>query len=1227
MAIGVAIKVGILKGLAKLIVHRIGGGAVLEQVATEITGEATKPRVDQAVTRLVAQYVEGIEKHPEFASLPSNEAEATSRELDLSLQIILRDGFAAQHGYEPKRIVDAVNLERKHGGVPQDLSDLAVSLYRLALNGLVRAVLALLENVKGWKITEAALVQSRFDELVESIHAEASAHAKISQVLGVMQETLEVLLSQQFAEKRSFLEAYLRAIRATQDVMDLSGLELDPKNRARTQRLSVAYISLSLIAEGTRSVASWPNVLSKLEALPTPYLFVRGDAGMGKTTLLRWAAIAASAPRNHGELDAFWKRVLSVYVDREAAVRLSSLTKDLRDFEEEIGIEGPVVSAGRESWRNRIPLLIVLRDCKDSRLPSPNKYPSQLCAAVGDPPPRFIESLLEGGKALVMIDGLDEVPPGNPRTRLDKDIQDLIALYGERGNLFVFTSRPLTQPFVFQDQCHPMTVDIAAMSELDRDLLIRKWHDAAAAQLVSEAERLAVVKKADDLIDALSTRPSVSRVASTPLLCAMLCAQCGILNYTLPAGEWQIIEGLCQALLWRRDKERALPSTETTWDGLEYPQRKELVARLANYMIKERLNSVDDLSANSKLEHFLAWIGIEKGVVQVVAPEVRQRLTERGGILRVARSGALEFVHDTFKEFLAAIVFVNDMEFAFLAEHAPIADCANVCRFTSGVGNPTYSKQLIEAILGASGSEALRRLVAVRMTAAAPTLDPEVRARVKLMEGEMFPPKSAAEAQTLAELGDEVIERLRFDERLKSDERVFCVATLVQIGTEMARQALVQYASIAEAENLIDALAQGVNPLDIPFVRRSLVATSGDASARGRVSQATRRQVADGSLIEWLARQSRATRIEQVDLAETAVTDAGLQKLLARRECSREIRSISLDATSVTDISVKAIANPTGGLRNLSALHIADTAIGDDGIAAAVRPMSRLKNLRLLSMANTRVSVRGLRHMLRRGTPLADVEALFIGGRAVSNEWLQALGGESSGLRGLKVLSIRDATVTDVGFELAANNKSALRLVSALDVLACGVSDEVVPILLGDESGFASLRDLGLFFTKVTDRALEQLASGVGRSGLLHSLELAGDFSDVGLLPVVAEDSKLAGLRRLHIVMSRMTDATCDALRSPRSGVRGLSDLRLGHLGVSEEAIGRLLLEKEGLRELKTLDVSAAPMSSRALGEFAEDIGCLPNLDLLILPSSIPDADITTVQKKRSGLRVRRGDG
>jgi hypothetical protein len=66
------------------------------------------------------------------------------------------------------------------------------------------------------------------------------------------------------------------------------------------------------------------------------------------------------------------------------------------------------------SWRDASPFQIRLRHLEKG-LPPPDDLPTHLSTAVGKPPEGWVREQLSQGRAILLIDGVDEVPEGAQR--------------------------------------------------------------------------------------------------------------------------------------------------------------------------------------------------------------------------------------------------------------------------------------------------------------------------------------------------------------------------------------------------------------------------------------------------------------------------------------------------------------------------------------------------------------------------------------------------------------------------------------------------------------------------------------------------------------------------------------------------------------------------------------------------------------------------------------------
>ena len=86
-----------------------------------------------------------------------------------------------------------------------------------------------------------------------------------------------------------------------------------------------------------------------------------------------------------------------------------TLDGEVRDFPARRTILARTYRGPLADWRSLVPFVIRLRDYPDGELPRPQEYPLKLAKELPDAPHGWMDSLLKNGRALLMLDGVDEV--------------------------------------------------------------------------------------------------------------------------------------------------------------------------------------------------------------------------------------------------------------------------------------------------------------------------------------------------------------------------------------------------------------------------------------------------------------------------------------------------------------------------------------------------------------------------------------------------------------------------------------------------------------------------------------------------------------------------------------------------------------------------------------------------------------------------------------------------
>ena len=143
-------------------------------------------------------------------------------------------------------------------------------------------------------------------------------------------------------------------------------------------------------------------------------------------------------------------------------------------------------------------------------------------------------------------------------------------------------------------------------------------------------------------------------------------------------------------------------------------------------------------------------------------------LLERTGVIRELSPGVIDFVHNTFKEFLASEKFVEDGLYMPLVEHSSEPSWLPVLFFAAASPNERFVDKLLAEMISETenaadeiGSEkesfaATTVLTLVRAYAVA-IVGPAKRDKVNALKSLVLPPRRLEDVPLLSSLGDDVL--------------------------------------------------------------------------------------------------------------------------------------------------------------------------------------------------------------------------------------------------------------------------------------------------------------------------------------------------------------------------------------------------------------------------------------------------------------------------------------
>jgi hypothetical protein len=457
-----------------------------------------------------------------------------------------------------------------------------------------------------------------------------------------------------------FNNQYRLTLQERLDSNQLFGLHLIGAG-ARPLGLSNTYVPQALVANSSlKPVEAAIGYAAKL-------LLVRGEAGLGKTTLMQWLAVQAVKGTLKGSI-ARWNAVTPFYLR-------------MRDW----GDIGEPFPAPEEFLSKSFRLL------------------------AGTMPHGWIHYNLRKG-ALVLVDGIDEVRASR-RGKLLNWLRELIKTFP--GTSFVVTSRPAALDSVelsamdslgSNDAREPVTLEQSLEQTGFRTLLLEpmtlndsltlalRWHAAAAHELGNqEKEQLASNERT--LCQAIRNRPAIRNLAANPLLCAMMCALSWGLRQHLPDDRMALYRQVLNILLTSRDQDREVGATHAS--SLDHESKEILLDDLAYWMLRNDYSEVDRGRAEEALKKTLQRLPHLKDPPGALM----QELLERSGVLRQPQHGVIDFVHRTFMEYMGARAAVQSHDVGLLVDKARKESWREVIVFAAGHATRTDRDALIRRLL------------------------------------------------------------------------------------------------------------------------------------------------------------------------------------------------------------------------------------------------------------------------------------------------------------------------------------------------------------------------------------------------------------------------------------------------------------------------------------------------------------------------------------------------
>ncbi|MDT0453256.1 NACHT domain-containing protein [Streptomyces hesseae] len=544
-------------------------------------------------------------------------------------------------------------------------------------------------------------------------------------------------------------DLYAKAIKARYSRMEIFGLD-DLGSNENSWDLDTAYLSLEALAPGTvdrpdsASLRPEPHRIEELLG-SRPRAVLRGEAGAGKTTLVWWLASHTAC----------------------------------RTLPEELA-----------ALNGLIPFVIPMRSltARGITTPTPAQLPTIARLQVDEAPSGWAGRVLEAGRALLLVDGLDELPKAE-RGPARRWLSDLLRMYPDTRCLVTVRPRAVDNAWLEPEGFEEL--QLLPMSDGDIQSFVAAWHKAArlecdgyADELRAEHERARLTALERDLAQEFQRNAGLRDLARTPLLCAVICALHRRRQGLLPRTRWHLYEAALAMLLGNRDAHRRVGSPEGI--DLTIEDSRQLLQRIAVWLVRNGRAELSREQAVRQLEQ--AMKGLRRVREQGSAKQVLTHLLNRSGLLQERTADSLQFIHRTFQDYLAAKEFQDSDSLDELLGHAEEEQWQDVIRLVIGhCGRGEVRRVIVGLIETADVTDgrwarwALRTL-AVECAISAAYLDDELHKAVWDGLGALGPPTTEREVELLSAFGPEILPVLPGPERLAAEPAQHVVKVLSSLG-------------------------------------------------------------------------------------------------------------------------------------------------------------------------------------------------------------------------------------------------------------------------------------------------------------------------------------------------------------------------------------------------------------------------------------------------------------
>lgn len=743
-----------LLGAVAVAVEHLAGRAIDALFKRRGIERRRADREHRSMASGAAESLAGLREH-ELRALPENDWQAAVLTVRDSLQTaapaIEREAFAGTLRLD--ELQQFIEREAAPVVARAGFDDAGLVAYRRMLAQVSTELVDYLRQQLPW----LAAVGEQTRDRVEDLHGQV---AVVRQGISGLPEQLR---RERQDEAAVFEDRYVAQSLRRLDGIELFGLAMG--REAEKYPLTEAYVDMKVARVDGNDRDYTGSGIAVGDALADDRrLLLRGGAGAGKTTSLRWLA---------------------------------------------------VTEARRDGPRRFVPLFLPLRRFLGRKLPEPDRM---VLAAddvlANEMPLAWGNALLRSGRALVLVDGVDEVP-ADRRAEVRTWLSELADAFPDAR--YVVTTRPFAVETAWLAEYEFVTYDLLPMSRRGIGEFLESWHDAAGRRNATDHDsRRRLEETREQLSAVLESNTELRRLAGSPLLCGLICALAQKPYLRLPHDRKGIYEAALDLLLegWDEQKQPHLG-----WAlSLEKPEQLVLLQRLAYSYVRNQNLLISTEEAVRRIAGHMRGLRSHDAEPE----QVLRWILERTGVLREPDDDQVQFLHRTFRDYLAGREIADVGDFDYLLSNAHHSEWYDVVVMAVAYASRRERDRILSDLIARGNRDPrirdrLHLIAAACLEHVVVTNTDDVREQVHQAAQRLIPPSGPDEAELLARAGSFVLELLPGPDGLTEDQAAAVIRAAALIGGPGAWELIKRFTDVPQqrvVEELLRAWRESDDPAE-----------------------------------------------------------------------------------------------------------------------------------------------------------------------------------------------------------------------------------------------------------------------------------------------------------------------------------------------------------------------------------------------------------------------------